>query len=136
MHMYSISGLHFILFSYSTASATIFSPSVDNNVTVIEQDNVTLTCIARGFPVPVISWHYEHIPNDGIIITSAIPVYIDSLVLYTVESTLTIPQSTRHSSERYSCMAINTITGSIRTDMKAFDVTVKCKSDIVHLPIN
>jgi hypothetical protein len=109
------------------APATINSPLLDSNSSVSEQDNITLVCNARGFPAPVISWNYVNISNDRITVTALVPVYMDSLALFTVESTLTISQSSRHSSGRYSCMATNTIMGSVRIDTINFDITVNCK---------
>ena len=84
-------------------------------------------CIARGFPAPVISWDYETLPDERITVTSLAPVYMDSSALFTVESTLMISQITRHSSGRYSCRATNTITRSVRMDLKVYEITVKCK---------
>ena len=117
------------------APATIISPSLDRNISTAEQDDVVLICTARGFPAPVISWHYETKPNERITIMPLISVFVDSLALFTVESTLTISQSARHSSGRYSCMANNTIRGSIRMDLKVFDITVKCKHNIIIIII-
>jgi hypothetical protein len=108
------------------APPSIIGPSFDSNISVAEQDNVVLTCTARGFPAPEILWNYP-IPDERITISSLMPVYMDSLALFTVESMLSISHSTRHNSGRYSCRATNIITGSAREDLKFFEITIKCK---------
>lgn len=110
------------------APARIISPSLDGNISIAEQDDLVLACTARGFPAPMISWNYQTMPDERITVTPLAPVYTDSLALFTVESTLTIVPSTRYSSGRYSCRATNTIAGSLRMDIKVFEITVKCKN--------
>ena len=121
--------LPLIIIILCAAPATIINPSLDSNISISEQDDVVLMCTARGFPTPVISWNYETMSDsdERITVTSLTPVYMDSSGLFTVESTLIISQSTRHSSGRYSCRATNTITGSVRMDLKVYEITVKCK---------
>ena len=110
------------------APARIISPSLDGNISIAEQDDLVLACTTRGFPAPMISWNYQTMPDERITVTPLAPVYTDSLALFTVESTLTIVPSTRYSSGRYSCRATNTIAGSLRMDIKVFEITVKCKN--------
>ena len=94
-------------------------------------------CTARGFPAPVISWNYDSIMSDErITVTTLIPNYMDSLALFTVESTLTVSQSSRHSSGRYSCTATNIVMGSDRIDTQNFDITVNCKYIVISLSVH
>ena len=96
-------------------------------MTVVEENDAVFTCIARGFPTPTITWYRGVMGADNMELTGTEEsmTVMDGFIVVT--STLTISPVNRSDSDMYSCVATNNVLGSVRSDMRIFNLTVNCK---------
>lgn len=76
---------------------------VDEAINVVEHDNVTLDCIADGFPIPDITWYKD---QEELRLSNDYSIIIDSIL--------------EHNAGRYQCVARNLL-GMVT---KSFDIKV------------
>jgi len=114
----------------STAPAGILSPQEPTVMSVNETDPVSLMCIARGFPAVDFTWWYQNttqlMDSDPRLSIQSMTVEINNGFLDTT-STLTIPSVDRADAGNYTCVASNTVFGSLMQDVQQFMLTVNCK---------
>ena len=138
---------HLDWFSYccalcSTAPAEILSPQEPTAISLNETDPVSLTCIARGFPAVDITWWYQNttqlMDSDPRLNVESTTVEINNGFLEKT-STLTIPSVDRADAGNYTCVASNTVFGSLMQDVQQFMLTVNCKCltaiGVVHITV-
>ncbi|XP_030833919.1 limbic system-associated membrane protein [Strongylocentrotus purpuratus] len=77
--------------------APFWSWDQPGRIYVNETDNITLTCIADGFPTPIVLWQLQDYPS----LSEKINSYTD------LDGSLYLPQITRNYSGTYTCAARN-----------------------------
>ena len=92
-----------------------------------EENDAVFICTARGFPTPTLTWYRGVMEPDRMELTGAEEPMLIMEGFIVVTSTLTIPSVNRRDSDVYSCVATNTVLGSIRSNMRIFNLTVNCK---------
>ena len=106
----------FVLFDLG--SAMIADPSNDTFMEFDEEDDVVLSCTARGIPRPNITW------TPGPDSTRSVTTFesTDSEGFDVISSNITI-MNIQRSDTLYTCSASNTLGSQIRS----FTLTVNCK---------
>ena len=97
---------------------------------VPEGNPTTLTCTARGSPVPVFVWFRGNKVvdiADARLLISAMEMSSVSTGFIDVTSLLNITQVDRVDSGVFICEASNTILGALSTDSQSYNLTVNCK---------
>ena len=111
-------------------------------MSVIELGSVSFTCTARGFPAVDFTWWYQNttqlMDSDPRLSIQSMTVEINNGFLDTT-STLTIPSVDRADAGNYTCVASNTVFGSLMQDVQQFMLTVNCKClvpmYVVHITV-
>ena len=97
------------------------------DITAVEGNDTVFTCTAKGYPAPTITWYRGVMETDHMELTGAEEPIMMMEGFIVVTSVLTISPVTRHDSDVYSCVATNSVLGSVRSDMRVFNLTVNCK---------
>ena len=108
------------------APADIVYPSSAIELFILEGDQMTLTCTARGFPAPEFTWYKASDLINGSdtrfqISSSEINVYTGHIQ---VTSSLNITIVDRTDFDTFRCVASNIVLGSLSNDSEMYDITV------------
>ena len=91
---------------------------------VPENDDITINCLATGYPPPSIQWTRNGMKiHDERFSTTNIPCSSDCLVNARVTSSLMITNASRSDIDMYTCIAMN-ILGKVNASLQ---LTVQCK---------
>ena len=96
------------------------------DMTVVEGRDTVLTCIARGFPSPMISW-YRGSGAARIELSGTVEPVTVMDGFFVVSSRLPISLVNRQDTDVYSCVAVNDVFGSTWTEIRNIHLTVNCK---------
>ncbi len=94
-------------------------PSNDMLVMRDQGDSLTLSCTARGYPRPIITWSTE--TDSRIQVTTSLSTNTEGYLIIT--SNLTISNVLREDAGIHTCTANNTV----GIESRSFNLTVFCK---------
>ena len=108
-------------FCLMPARPTITSPSGNESREFDVGDSILLSCIARGFPAPTITWS----PNPSPLPTSSSITDGDGFII--TNSTLTVASAQR-SDTLFSCSASN----DEGSETRVFTININCKHSFLR----
>ena len=121
-----------LTFPISAPPATDF-PIENVSISVMESNDTSIMCSARGFPAPNFTWYRGRDLVDGTatILTITPNQVLDVATgLYAVTTELTISMADRTDARLYRCVASNIVLGKTVEDCRVFDLTINCEFKI------
>ena len=111
-----------MLYNVYTGTAVTVNPFNDTNVK--EENTITITCEAFGYPPPIIVWSRPNgILSSRVLVNDSVTVLTKNGNVTRVSVNLTITNASREDTGVYTCSANN----SIGSDNKNVSITVQCE---------